>query len=333
MLLEKQQQSVGMFGERLRREREMRGVSLEEIAHATKIGTRLLRALEDEQFDLLPGGIFNKGFVRAYAKYLGINEEQAVADYLQAAGEADPDLHEFAQNQFDNYARNAPETSGRSGFPLVPVVILLVVVGTGFAGWKLYQQYRSGRDNAVAGATSKPEPSTATGANSTVPSSATAQPDRRQTSAPSAAGSAGSVGKAPATGAGTELPATIAGGQPTKSATTPGATGKTFQVVVHTTGPAWMSIKADGKFAVRGILQPDQTRTIVAAEEIELWTGNAGVTQVSFQGNPVSVGGRANEVKLLVFKPDGLQPTPPPKPPAVIEPSAQSTPEATATPR
>ena len=58
---------MGAFGERLRREREMRNISLDEIAAVTKIGTRLLRALEDEQFDLLPGGIFNKGYVRAYA--------------------------------------------------------------------------------------------------------------------------------------------------------------------------------------------------------------------------------------------------------------------------
>ena len=63
----------------------LRNISLDEIAATTKIGTRLLRALEDEQFDQLPGGIFNKGYVRAYAKYVGIDEEQAVADYLQAA--------------------------------------------------------------------------------------------------------------------------------------------------------------------------------------------------------------------------------------------------------
>src|SRR5579884_1002160 len=62
----------------------MRGVALEEIATATKISSRFLRALEQEKFDQLPGGVFNKGFVRAYAKFLGIDEEQAVADYQTA---------------------------------------------------------------------------------------------------------------------------------------------------------------------------------------------------------------------------------------------------------
>ena len=66
----------------------MRGITLEEIAEATKIGTRSLRALEEQDFDKLPGGIFNKGFVRAYARYLGLDEEQAVADYLTALSEA-----------------------------------------------------------------------------------------------------------------------------------------------------------------------------------------------------------------------------------------------------
>ena len=75
---------MGSFGERLQREREMRGVTLDEIAEATKIGTRSLRALEAQEFEKLPGGIFNKGFVRAYAKFLGIDEEQAVTDYEAA---------------------------------------------------------------------------------------------------------------------------------------------------------------------------------------------------------------------------------------------------------
>src|SRR5437868_3410855 len=79
---------MASFGERLKREREMRGVSLEEIAESTKIGKRNLLALETEEFDKLPGGIFNKGFVRAYAKYLGLDEDQAVTDFLAAENAA-----------------------------------------------------------------------------------------------------------------------------------------------------------------------------------------------------------------------------------------------------
>src|SRR5947199_9396607 len=75
---------MGSFGERMKREREMRAITIEQIAESTKIGSRMLHALEHEDFAKLPGGIFNKGFVRAYAKYLGLDEEQAVTDYLAA---------------------------------------------------------------------------------------------------------------------------------------------------------------------------------------------------------------------------------------------------------
>ena len=86
----------------MRREREMRGITVEEIAEATKIGSRSLRSLEEEHFDQLPGGIFNRGFVRAYARYLGIDEEQAVTDYLTAEaafqGNAPPAPRRFEES-------------------------------------------------------------------------------------------------------------------------------------------------------------------------------------------------------------------------------------------
>jgi hypothetical protein len=76
---------VGAFGEKLRKQREQQGIGLDAISGTTKISTRMLRALEEEHFDQLPGGVFNKGFVRAYARQVGLNEEEAVADYLDAA--------------------------------------------------------------------------------------------------------------------------------------------------------------------------------------------------------------------------------------------------------
>ena len=79
---------MGAFGEKLRKQREQRGIALDAISNTTKISTRLLRALEDEHFDQLPGGVFNKGFVRAYARQVGLDEEEAIADYLAALRES-----------------------------------------------------------------------------------------------------------------------------------------------------------------------------------------------------------------------------------------------------
>src|SRR5438552_4420994 len=79
---------MGSFGDRLKKEREQRSISLDDISLSTKIGTRMLRALEEEKFEQLPGGIFNKGFVRAYARHVGLDEEQTISDYITALGEA-----------------------------------------------------------------------------------------------------------------------------------------------------------------------------------------------------------------------------------------------------
>jgi cytoskeletal protein RodZ len=79
---------VGEFGEKLRKQREQRGITLESVSNTTKIGTRMLKALEDERFDQLPGGVFNKGFVRAYARQIGLDAEEAVSDYLAALRES-----------------------------------------------------------------------------------------------------------------------------------------------------------------------------------------------------------------------------------------------------
>jgi cytoskeleton protein RodZ len=73
---------MSSFGEELRRERELREISLREISEATKISLRYLDALERNDFRHLPGGVFNKGFVRAYAQYIGVDPESMVNAYL-----------------------------------------------------------------------------------------------------------------------------------------------------------------------------------------------------------------------------------------------------------
>jgi len=75
---------VGKFGDKFRKERERQGIKLEDVSNSTKIGSRMLRAIEEERFDQLPGGVFNKGFIRAYAKYLGLDEEETITGYVAA---------------------------------------------------------------------------------------------------------------------------------------------------------------------------------------------------------------------------------------------------------
>src|SRR5512139_1262453 len=78
---------MGSFGDKLRTERELRGVSLREIADGTKISVRFLQALEEDRLDVLPGGIFPRAFVKQYALFLGLDAERTVADFVSAHGE------------------------------------------------------------------------------------------------------------------------------------------------------------------------------------------------------------------------------------------------------
>jgi len=76
------------FGENLKRERELRGVSLRDMADATKISLRFFEALEKGRVDQLPGGLFPRSFVRQYAKHLGLDPEKAVAEFLYEHGQS-----------------------------------------------------------------------------------------------------------------------------------------------------------------------------------------------------------------------------------------------------
>ncbi len=82
---------MGSFGEKLRRERELRGISLREIADGTKISVRFLQALEDDRVEVLPGGLFPRAFVKQYALFLGLDVERTVADFVAVHGEAPPE--------------------------------------------------------------------------------------------------------------------------------------------------------------------------------------------------------------------------------------------------
>src|SRR5690348_15512316 len=119
----------------------MRGITLEEIAEATKIGTRSLRALEEQDFDKLPGGIFNKGFVRAYSKYLGIDEDQAVADYQTAMTEAQASGKLTRPELEAPILIDEPEEPEPVRIPWALLIVIALVAAVGFAAKSYYAQH------------------------------------------------------------------------------------------------------------------------------------------------------------------------------------------------
>jgi cytoskeleton protein RodZ len=124
------------FGEHLKREREMRGVSRDEICAATRIGTRFLDALETEQWEILPGGVFNRGFVRAVARFLGLDEDDLVAEYDFAISEQNG---EIAASVIPVPQQNVRPRRGR--FVWVGALAVLALLGAGWIGWRWHQTY------------------------------------------------------------------------------------------------------------------------------------------------------------------------------------------------
>jgi cytoskeletal protein RodZ len=119
---------MGGFGEKLSRERELRGVSLREIAEGTKIGIRFLQALEEDRIEALPGGLFPRAFVRQYALFLGLDADRAVADFVAAHGELAPERKLGAPPPLE---RRSPVSIGHLFLGAVAVVAIALTLRRG----------------------------------------------------------------------------------------------------------------------------------------------------------------------------------------------------------
>lgn len=108
---------LASFGEELRREREIRGISLKEIADATKISKRFLDALERNDHHALPAPVFTRGFVREYSRYVGLNSEEMVNRYNFAAANDDriekpPLVEKYPQTPVRDISPKPPRKRG-----------------------------------------------------------------------------------------------------------------------------------------------------------------------------------------------------------------------------
>ena|ERR1700720_2510931 len=135
--------ATGTFGERLKRERELREVSLKEVTNGTRIGPRFLEALENEQWEKLPGGVFNRGFVRAIARYLGLDEENLLAEYDMARGEQSLPVPQAYENKIPR-----PPI----WLPILAVLAVLAILGGliagGIYGWRRYAAHRAAKQSS-----------------------------------------------------------------------------------------------------------------------------------------------------------------------------------------
>ena len=155
----------GNFGERLKREREMREVSMEELTKATRISTRFLLALENEDWAKLPGGVFGHGFVRTIARYLGLDEESLLGEYDLARSDK-------AQSEPAKPEERIPPPP--KWIPAAAVfVVLLLAAGLFYAGrygWRRYAAHRAAKQPGASSLSSQIPSQPGSSAGSLAPS-------------------------------------------------------------------------------------------------------------------------------------------------------------------
>ncbi|MEJ2008432.1 MAG: DUF4115 domain-containing protein [Acidobacteriota bacterium] len=280
---------MGSFGENLRREREMRGVTLQEISAATKISVRFLKSIESEEFSRLPGGIFRRSFVRAYARYLGLDEESLVAEFLQAARATDDvDLTKFSPSKTFSYSIPRRRSYGT----LVGVIVAVVLLAAGYGLWRHSRRPATppqpAAQQALPSATSQSSPSATAAKSSTNPAGGKAQPARAPANhgvLSAAGGAASSVPKLP--------PVTLTDGK--------------LVLQVATTERSWVAIDADGRMIKQGIMNPNEVKTYEANASFDVLPGNALGVILSLNGKTLKPLGRQGEVKKVHLTWDSLK--------------------------
>lgn len=252
------------LGEELKRLREHKNLSIREVAEATHIGGRFLQAIESDNYSILPGGIFNRGFVRSYARFIGFDEEQALVLYNQQleaqGGEAPRSL--------------APSLEGIDEEPASPwgsialIVIILLLLSAG-----VYTAYRwfKGED-----------------ATSQIVPIATASLSVTATATPEASPSAAPVESPSPTVSPTDSPTVSPSPSASPSPAQP-LTGN-LQVKVQIGSEAcWLKVWKDTERPADGVLNPGDVREFSATEKLILSFGNVTGVTATLNGRPMKL--------------------------------------------
>lgn len=283
--MNKEKMTEGTFGESLKREREMRGVSLEEISAATRIATRFLQAIENEQWDKLPGGVFNRGFVRAVARYLGLDEEDIMAEYGLAVGD---------RPSVPVWTGSPPAvTSGQpwAAWIIAAIVIIALIAAGWFAARRIYAWHaaRSAAQNpTVTGAPSHAAPEMlANPVPAAVMSSSTANLATPRTPA-------GHADSSPVTNA--TSPATL----PAASPAMPPIPGR-FELKVEAGKETKVTVEADSTRVFDGTMKAGEDHTFTAKDQFGISARDAGALLLELNGKtlaPIGPPGRAGKVTV-----------------------------------
>lgn len=263
------------FGQMLRDARERRGVSLRQIANATKISVAVLDALERNDISKLPGGIFGRAFVRSYAVEVGLDPEATIQAFIaQFPNDSVVAGHPTSNQVEDNVAVESDRRTAGT-------FLWLAAIAVPIAGALLYFATLGRRAPEPA------PPPAAVVAPATAPARAT-EPVARPLTEPAFAPAATPAAAARAVDA---QPAALA------------ASGDQLTVEISAKRPCWVSATVDGKKAIERLLQAGEQQTVTVRREMVLTAGDASAIALQFNGAAGRPLGKTGEVVTARFNP------------------------------
>ncbi|MCK0512036.1 RodZ domain-containing protein [Aromatoleum buckelii] len=276
-------------GEMLRRAREARRETVSDVAYALKLTTRQIEAMEAERFDLLPGPAFVRGFLRNYARYLGLDPAALLASLAKNAAAMPVELAPLSNAEGVMPSGRATR-SARLPAALVAGALLTVVVAGWFFDW--FQM----PDTETATVELAPSEGEATPLPVPLePPAPAAEPDvAPQLSSPAAVAPDGVAAndvppQAPIAAPSPEAaPAPIAGDS--AATTVPTGLPGVEHLVFRFAGESWVEVRdATGKVIFSGLNPAGSTRTVQGQPPFGLVVGNAQKVTTEFRGQPLDL--------------------------------------------
>ena len=268
--------TTGGFGAKLRDARERRGVSLRQIANATKISVAALEALERNDISRLPGGIFSRAFVRAYAIEVGLDPEATIQEFIaQFPNDSVTAGHPSTDRGEDHEAVESDQKTAGTFLWLAVISVPIAIALMYFAASGRGQASRPA-EKTTAPAANPPKPADLDPPKPTEPEAPRTTPDRP----PAAQESRTPVAPKPpeAAKADAEAPA------------------DRLSVTVTAKRPCWVSATVDGQKKIERLLQPGEQETVDVRREMVLTAGDAGAIALTFNGADARPLGKAGEV-------------------------------------
>jgi cytoskeletal protein RodZ len=277
------------FGTYLRQAREQRGVTLQELAVTTKISARVLEALERNDPSKLPGGIFSRAFVRAYAREVGLDPDATVARFVAAF----PD--ESGADEMPATTRAVEAESFEQRRRIVRVAARLLGVGL-MVAFLVFIYYTRIRPGSAGPAPAQPPAATvASTPPAVVPQPPPAQPAETLVPAADApAGAAGPVASQAPPASAAPTPVSAPGAAAADAA--PAASAAPLVVVLSFSEPCWLSVSVDGTRAPSRTATAGERLEFAVQRSITMTVGNAGAVSVLLNGKAGRPLGAAGQV-------------------------------------